>query len=154
MENNQQLQNAIDEWLKACNDDKRNQRIQCNLGEVSASEVHEASKVGFRIAGFKKRITSHDRIHILNEHGDASKEAKHGQVGMDDQQIKRGLLCGQSVRAVKVSQEKTNASIRYNTLSIDPEDGGEYEAVNQVSQKNRRVSIITMWKRKRPNQTS
>ena len=150
MESDQQLKTAIDEWLKNCNEAKSNQRIQCNLGAVSESEVNQASKVGFGITGFKKRITSHDRIHILNEHGDASKEEKHGQVGMNDQQIKRGLLCGQSVKSVKVNQDKTNSEIRYNTLSIDPEDGGEFEAVNQVSQKNKRISIITMWKRKRP----
>ena len=152
-EEEKQLSQAIDKWLKACKESPSNNQLECKIGSVTQKEVLEAKKAGFEISGYWKRIVSFEKNHITKRHGDKKSEALQGQIAMDDEQIKRGLILSKNPDyATKDDddKQKKNGHIRYKTFTMDQKDGGEFQTINQVSRKKNKLTIFSMIKTQRP----
>lgn len=115
-----------------------------SVSEQQAEKIHQAT--GIDLEDYHNGIDEEHVRHILNEHGDVSKETKRGQVAVtkaDFLHLEDYLSQPDKVE-LGHPDAKTGAVRIVTTKKVD----GVVYVIQQVGKKRKRLSVVSMWKKK------
>lgn len=115
-----------------------------SVSEQQAEKIHQAT--GIDLEDYHNGIDEEHVRHILNEHGDVSKETKRGQVAVikDDFLHLEDYLSQPDKVELGQPDAKTGAVRLVTTKKVD----GVVYVIQQVGKKRKRLSVVSMWKKK------
>lgn len=101
-------------------------------------------RVGFDVRGFRHGVSNQAIRHVLNEHGNPEAERARGQIAVERSDFDRLPLIVARGRYVEAKQRSFGPPRVGITAEID---GVHYTLILEVRRKQRRLDLVSMWKR-------